>query len=568
MQEKEIRISEPYYWSESEGLFKSHKKGKVYVGNFYPYVDMVQETPEGKEVVLTLIFSTNRVPEVKVPVKRLSKVDWFELCQQCILNGENKEASASMKNLVRKQVAEYEGRVANITRYTELGWNTDVYGSQAYVFGNSRIGGSREAEIDSSLQKYQMEFSEDRQGEFLRKFIYLWMTAPYEAKITILYFFTGLVRQLYKDAGVPVNFSLYVLGKQQSRKTTLVRTTATLYCRSTDIDFSIRTIEKTSVAVAEKLISAFKDTTLILDDVSKTGDKKYQQVQENVVERVARTVGNSVRKSNNVGSGMKEYSPNANVIFTGEYVPHFSESTLSRMLILEIEQPVESDWLIEFEKEPEMYSTVAYSFLAWIQMNYEKYVDFIRCNFAMYREVRKGQVPYQERIQEHAFIMQNTSHMLHNFMAENGYLEEIDRESMRISDILHNLLERQVVIMEKYALKNVDHNFCSAFAELYITKRLQIAEDAEDYDKNLDDGFMRGKEIICISTGKMCGIMQHYYSDISITIQAITKQLRDNRFLCMDGSRSARSTKKVKNARYLHIMKTAVKEYYTYCRQI
>lgn len=165
-------------------------------------------------------------------------------------------------------------------------------------------------------------------------------------------------------------------------------------------------------------------------------------------------IGNSVRKSNNVGSGIKEYSPNANVIFTGEYLPNFSESTLSRILIMEIKQPVQSDWLIEFEKEPEMYSTVAYSFLSWVQMDYKKYVDSIHRNFCMYREERKRQIPYQERIQEHAFIMQNTFFMLHNFMAENGYLELLDKEPIEICKILQNLLENQVLIMDKNVLSN------------------------------------------------------------------------------------------------------------------
>ena len=169
--------------------------------------------------------------------------------------------------------------------------------------------------------------------------------------------------------------------------------TCNLYCRDMDMSFSTRTAERTSIAVAEKLITQFKDTTLILDDISITGDKKYKQKQEELVERVTRMIGNRAPKSSNTINGVYEWKPNANVVFTGEYLPRFSESTLSRMLIVKIDHPVDSEWLTEFSGNSVMYSTVAYLFIEWVQMRYAECVDAIHQNFTEYRKLRQNKVP-------------------------------------------------------------------------------------------------------------------------------------------------------------------------------
>ena len=518
--------------------------------------------PEGKAVILTLLFASGTVAEIEVPIKKIKRIDWFEWCQQCNVNEDIKNAPSYLKQLVREQIAQNERDMAKITRYTQLGWNTDVFGNAVYVFGNGYVGGDKRAEIDPSLQEYELQFCEHLQGEMLSVFVGLWSAAPSIAKLTLLYFFTGLLRQLYKDAGVPVDFVLYLSGIQQSRKTTLVKETCSLYCRDTEMDFALRTVEKTSIPTAEKLISAFKDTTLVLDDVSKTGNRNYQKTQEEIVEKVTRMIGNRSRKSSSLGNGIREYMPNANVVFTGEYIPCLPESTLSRMLIAEITSPVDSSWLTEFVKEPLMFSTVAYSFIAWVQLSYEKIMCSIGKNFANYRKKRGEEVPYQERIQEHAFILRNTYYLLSEFMSENGYLEEMFCSGQDVSELLHQLLEKQVEIMGKTALKDMKQDFCQVFAKLYTEGQLEVAESFEDYDKKRDDGFKRNG-CICISTAKICSIMRHYYKDYSITVKAITKQLNDNHFLVSD---SNRNTKKVNAKRYLHIIKSAVKDYYKYCR--
>ena len=179
-------------------------------------------------------------------------------------------------------------------------------------------------------------------------------------------------------------------------------------------------------------------------------------------------IGNRAPKSSNTINGVYEWKRNANVVFTGEYLPRFSESTLSRMLIVEIDHPVDSEWLTEFSGNSVMYSTVAYLFIEWVQMRYAECVDAIHQNFTEYRKLRQNKVPYQERIQEHAFIMQNTYELMHRFLTDNGCLYQMSDSDSRITHILHDILERQVEIMDDFSLKDTEYNFCDALAELYM----------------------------------------------------------------------------------------------------
>lgn len=559
------KIEDMYHWSE-EGLTRVQDNEDIVISNFYPQVVRVQDTQEGKEVVLKLSFVSGIESEVIIPIKNIDRLNWFQLDNRCIVE-DNKNAQKDLKQLVRLQIANYENEVSKITQYTQLGWNTNAYGNAVYVSGNCCIGGSGNEIISPSLAEYDLQFCEGDQDRMMQMFVQLLCESPMEGSISIAYFFTGLIRTLYREAGIPVDFVLYIFGEQQNRKTTLARLTNNLYNRGTDMDFSVRTVAKTSSTAAEKLISMFKDTTLILDDVSLTGNKGYQQTQENVMESVVRMLGNRARKSSNAGNSVREYFPNANVIITGEYLPKFPASTLSRMLIMEVKNPVDSSWLAEFGREPLILSTVAYMFISWIQADYQKYVDFIHKNFKQHSVRRNEQLHGQGRISDHGFIMFCTSCLLWMFILSRGYNDGLEYNFVSaIKSALQKLIKKQEKLMQDSALRNGEKDFCRTFAEMYMTNGLDIADvKVNSYWADMSDGFMLNKHTICMKAAVLCQKMQNYYKDTSITIQAITKQLRGNRFLITDNSKDSKSTKKVGNVRYLHISKAAVKDYYEYC---
>lgn len=559
---------ELFYYKDKEGTFRVQDDGDVCIANFYPKVISVQDTQEGKEVVLNIILENGTETKYTIPVNKIDRINWFQLNTRCVVDDDNKNAQRYLKQLVRLQIAEYENEVAKITQYTQLGWNTNAQGNAVYVTGNLCIGGTENEKVSPALAEYQLQICEENQNSVLQIFYDLFCEwSPIEGRISILYFFTGLIRQLYKEAGIPVDFVLYIFGEQQNRKTTLAKLTNNLYNRGTDMNFSVRTVAKTSCTTAEKLIAMFKDTTLILDDVSLTGNKGYQQTQENIMENVVRMLGNRARKSSNSGNSVKEYFPNSNVIITGEYLPNFPESTLSRMMLVEVTNPVDSVWLEEFERKPLMLSTVAYMFITWVQADYNEHIDYIRKFFEDYCHDRNRRQSCEGRISDHVFIMMCTSSLLQSFLVDRGYLECDIIPSIKSE--LWDLADKQKILVQKSMLKNTKMDFCRAFAEMYMKKEFHLADDREDRDYKSDffDGFIHNKNIICIRTAVLCEKMRNHYNDTSITIQNITSQLKGNHFLLTDNSRSSKSTKKVGNVRYLHIVKVAVKEYFEYCCQ-
>lgn len=562
-------LEELYQYKDGEGTFRVQDDDTpVYVANFYPKVLRVQDTPEGEEVVINLILASGMESEITIPVSKVDRINWFQLDKRCLVDDDNKNAQKHLKQILRIQIASCATQVAKLTQYTQLGWNTNAYGNAVYVTGNLCIGGTGNEIISPALKEYQLQICEENPNGMLQKFVDLFCERiPLEGRILILYFFTGLIRQLYKEAGTPVDFVLYIFGKQQNRKTTLAKLTNNLYNRGTDMDFSVRTVAKTSCTTAEKLIDMLRDTTLILDDVSMSGNKGYRQTQENIMESVVRMLGNRARKSSNSGNGVKEYFPNSNVIITGEYLPNFPESTLSRMMFMEVTNPVDSVWLEEFGREPLMLSTVAYMFISWVQSDYNKHVDFIRKNFESYCQDRNQKRNCQGRISDHVFIMLCTSCLLQHFLVDREYNEWECDIIPSIKSELWGLADKQEVLMQNTMLKNTQKDYCRTFAEMYVSKEFHFADDREDrdYEAKYYDGFIHNKHTICMRTAVLCEKMQDYYKDTSITIQEITKQLRGNRFLITDNSKSSRSTKKVGGARYLHISKDAVKDYFKYC---
>lgn len=358
------------FWNPNEGLLMTQDEKEVLISNFIPIVTEVIELDGEKVILLTLHYASGAESnDVQIGIKKLRHIQWFEISSQCILYTTNKEAELLIKQLVRIQVSEYENKVTKTSYYKQLGWNRDVFGNPVYVFGNSYIGGDNNAVISPTLKGFKFQFLPNKQERMLHQFVKLLKETSRESSMAIGYFFAGLIKQLFKEAGVPVNFILYISGEQQHRKTTLSKLTNNLYCRAEEMDFCVRTVEKMTPAVMEKEISLFKDTTYILDDVSLTANPEYQRKQESIVEKVTRLIGNNVRKTSNMGVEIREYLPNANVIVTGEYIPRLPESTLSRMLIVELENPCDSEWLSKLEGEPLLLSTVAYSFIAWIQVN-------------------------------------------------------------------------------------------------------------------------------------------------------------------------------------------------------
>lgn len=562
------KIDDGFVWSETEGLLKALDTGNVKIANFYPKVTCIQDMPEGKEAILELSFLSGPVSKVKVRISSLNRVDWFQLDNRCIVE-ENKNAPKYVRQLVRVQIANYANNVATITQYTQLGWNKNANGNAVYVFGNRCIGGAENEIISPLLSEYRICYNTDNQDKIVQNFWELFYRSPSEGRIALLYFFTGLIRTLYREVGFPVDFVLYIYGEQQNRKTTLAKLTNNLYNRDTDMDFAVRTVAKTSSTIAEKLISIFKDTTLILDDVSLTGNRTYQQTQENVMEAVVRMLGNRARKSSNSGNEVKEYYPNSNVIITGEYLPKFPPSTLSRMFIINVKQPIDGGWLEELGQEPLMLSTVAYMFISWIQADYGKHVDFIRTVYQQNFENRNKQEDVQGRVYDHGVILVCTSYLLEMFFADKGCGLWLYRRTREFEFVILNLMKKQQMLMQDLALKSSPKDFCRAFAELYVGKKLKFADKSKDRDYAADyyDGFILDKKIICMKTAVLCKKMQDYYKDTSITVQEITKQFRGNRFLITDNSMHSKSTKKVNNVRYLHISKGAVKDYYKYCCQ-
>lgn len=549
-------------WEPDQGLFMISENKSTLIANFFPVVKDIQDIEERKVIVLEVRISSGGTDEIQVDIKKLRCLDWFEASPKCVVYIYEKKEYAFLKQIVRIQVAKYMDGMSKTTYYKELGWNVDVFGNPVYVLGNMAIGGDRNALFSPTLSKFEFEYDAEGIEEAVQDFTEILKETPLEGAITLGYFFAGLIKSLFNEANVPSNFVLYLFGMQQNRKTTLAKLTNNLYCRSSDMEFAVRTVEKTSAVVAEKESNLFKDTTLILDDVSATNDAEYRKVQESIVEKVTRFVGNNSRKNVNYGADVKEYFPNASIVFTGEYIPCFSESTLSRMLFVEMWNPCCDEWLSKLEGQPLLLSTVAYDFIAWIQVHYDEVVNSTHDMFEYYR---KNQVTpnYQNRLHEHGFVIQFAYKLLFDYLHDKNLIDvDLRRFFNRIPYAIRGVLEEQVLMMKRLAQHAKERDYCKVFVLLYVNKKFSFADNKDDFDEENDEGFYVRKKLIAISSTTLWNIMRNFYEDTSITLNSVVKQFRANGFLEMD--KTGKSSKRIGKHRYLHINKDMIQEYAEY----
>lgn len=128
-----------------------------------------------------------------------------------------------------------------------------------------------------------------------------------------------------------------------------------------------------------------------------------------------------------------------------------------------------------------------------------------------------------------------------------------------ITQQIKYVLQEQVKIIETHKSDMLGKDYCKAFVTLYVNEAFRIAEDKKTYSQKRDDMFKGKNACVCITSVKLCAIMRAFYEDDNISIQAVTKQFRNNGFLQTD--KSKKSSKKVGKERYLHIKESMIAEY-------
>lgn len=273
------------------------------------------------------------------------------------------------------------------------------------------------------------------------------LTRGPQALIVMAYVILASLYSIFKAAGLLPKGVLALIGPQSTRKTSLALVLGKLLERSESMTPKYN-MRSTPTSIDEAL-EDFKDSVLIVDDLSPSEDSLHRRELERTLEHVVRIFGdaNTRQRSKNYA---KAYEPKGLAILTGEYMNAVA-STLSRMIILQIDtDTVDLDVLSYYQKNHHILPGFLWNFLTFCAKNQMHIIDFLKARFVEKRlEVRGKYNP--DRLGEYRVELELAMEILVMYYSElqcfdsgalsdfaNSFSTEIDlllKENQRVQSV-------------------------------------------------------------------------------------------------------------------------------------
>lgn len=360
---------------------------------------------------------------------------------------------------------------------------------------------------------------------------------------------------LFEAAGVRPRLVMYLVGPSMIGKTTLARLIGQTYNRSAPDDPHLVNLISTTAAVHNRVV-ALSDCVCILDDLFPGGTLAESRRREERLSEVIRTTGNGSAKEKMEGKQALAQVPRGVVFATAEY-PLTTFSTVARVVTLPMETKINPRTLGALQATPEALSTFWFFFLRWACLHHDKLVQQIRSQFAELRQTGK-RTSDMDRVADAHRILTIGMEILTDYMAavEPTKTEVVDRMLNRFRRSSTQAYHRQKRELDQLQSKSDQNRFSRFLAEQYCSGRFEEAKKkklGKKYSSVIFDG------LLYIRLEDLVTQAQQHFGDPTVTLQAVSAELRRNGLLEMD--KSSRSSKKVNGIRYLQVPVDRLEEF-------
>lgn len=409
------------------------------IANCLPVVKAVKSYVQNKDVetcvtISAIIDDKIETSEATIPLRQLNTLDLqTDLDPRCY-EYPDKRSRYLIQNLLRYQASQrtatevYQAHTLGFLHYNDR---------VAYNAG-SRLIGDLGVEVELKTKGYHFlppsNVSNEQLAAHIRNIIQLEpsVTAP-----IFTYSVLGILRDLFRTAGVPIHFCMFLVGEQQSMKTTLATYLCSLYDRHVDVERHLHNLTATEIKLHE-VLNIEKDMVSIIDDLNLDDSKRKEREQESKISGLIRAAANGVGRE----TMRDQKSINAQPLFCGEYLLK-NTSTNNRLLIVHLEQgQINKEKLLAIQNDVELLTAFADQFIRWLLDNYKTLCDFIHNQYHSILEVRAGGVFHQERLNRSATILSIAYGVFLKFCKAKGW--DIGLSASDFSDIMANLLVRQI----------------------------------------------------------------------------------------------------------------------------
>ena len=434
------------------------------ISNYCPVVVTVKiyvngDKPEPHVVLKAILKDGTETPEIIIPLRDLKALDiQTDLDYRCC--DVTDKSRFFVHRLIRNLAAQQQA--VEVYRANTLGF-FHYNGRVAYNAG-SRLLGDLGVKVELNTQGYNFcppdDVPDEQLAAHIRAIIQLkpQVTAPIFA-----YFILGILRDLFREAGVPIKFCMFLHGKQQSMKTTLATYLCSLYDRHLDVEQHLHNLTATEAKLHE-VLHIEKDMTAIIDDLNLDDSKRKEREQEAKISGLIRAAANDVGRE----TLRNQKSINAQLLLCGEYLLR-NTSTNNRLLILHLEQGmIDKQKLLEIQRDATLLTAFAEQFITWVLDHYQTLCRLIRTQYDSIMELRAGGIFYQERLNRSGAIISIAFGIFLKFCKSKGW--KVGLSAQAFNAIIANVLEQQVEYLNLQGKDEPD----------YIVEVFKLLREASD----------------------------------------------------------------------------------------
>ena len=289
-----------------------------------------------------------------------------------------------------------------------------------------------------------------------------------------LFVHTAYTNYFFDKAGCPMRTLLFLKGRTNSLKTSTASALANIFSTSTN-DCGIR-LSSTQASLREYIVS-LRDNVVLVDDFSNSTGADNAAMERNA-EMIIRAVGDGKFSSVMSMAETKKINTRlvrAAVVLTGEEMLNLSQSSMFRILTLEVEQGTFDGNVLRFYEDKKIlreYFALFVRFLSEVNLHV---VEYCQTTFPQYRDYYKSKLTIPRFI-DFAAIMTLQADIIGYFEQWCGLSEQfaVEYRERSISCLMSILAEHQANSQQQDGVKR----FLQALFQIFHGgKWSQIAND-------------------------------------------------------------------------------------------
>ena len=421
---------------------------------------------------------TGETIEKEVPVKIFADGKWLnDIPGFAVINF--KKAN-TLKEYLNTLVFNYNG--PKIKEISKPGW-TFVNNQYVYVTPQGSIGGNF-----NLFSRYGQKFVQPYQNAVmghLPDFLEMQQLTPNKpiASIICLYTVLSFTHTLFKDAGYPAKFILFIDGFRGIMKTSLALAMTQLENKKTPT----YTLKATGAGL-EAGFRDYKDAVMLIDDLAPTNDTAMERELQKNLELVVRCFGDGtgrMRNNDYQDKNIQQYEAEGGAIITGEYTTGV-ESSRSRCLFLELhEYDIDEVLLSKFQEDNhEKLVRFLLGLITYITHDQARLKQLIADTCKNYRALYKGRFS-NSRYAEYLAQLKTASELLIDFGYNTNQLNMQDIELLRQyheAAIITVINQNDIDLVEESSIVSL----CNAIVSAIENNDYPIMHISSNADKKAD----------------------------------------------------------------------------------